>query len=771
MLGVAVAAATASAIGVAQFRGHADTYRQQQLWLAELQGTLYKIEGQQSTAELCPASGSGQGKLPAALAGIKQQLQLLRNYGDPKLQEVTDAVDTYVRAKSQCNPGDNVQQAYSIAEAKLSDTINERDVSAQQSIWRSEIEACLGLLAFVVSLAMILWRMGVARHGANIAEAKSKVLESSERKLRTLTEKSSDILLVLDESGATKHVGSSIRGILGYAADAVYSLFDILDADDRTPAMEALKVAASQEGRSHNTELRFCHADSTPRIFDVTITNCLHVDSVDGLVLNGHDITERKRSEERLRYDAFHDSLTDLPNRTVFCDRLQRAVNRARRDSSYCYAVLFIDVDRFKLVNDSLGHTAGDELLVQVASRLRNCIRQTTPDRKPAGDDSVSRYAGDEFTILIEELREAVDATRVAERILAKFQSPFTLQGAEIFVSVSVGIAIGNRSYRSDDEVLRDADIAMYRSKVKGGNRFQIFDPGMHLAAQNRLRMESDLRRAIEQNQFQVLLQPIVHIDDGRVHSVEALLRWHHPEIGLIPPLDFLPVAEDTGLIVPIGRYVMREACRQLQKLQDSCPDVAPRAVAVNLSAREFAEPDLVENIKAVLKDVGLPGPALRIEITETVAMTNVERVDATLRQIKQLGVGISIDDFGTGYSSLSYLKRFPIDVLKIDRSFVSTIDQDTESREIIRTILKLAASLQMKAVAEGIETASQIAVLRSIGCEYAQGYYYSKPVTPEAVEARLHASYDTAVMAKNSIQSADLGGTESTVSVATMSR
>ena len=444
------------------------------------------------------------------------------------------------------------------------------------------------------------------------------------------------------------------------------------------------------------------------------------------------DITERKSAEEQLVHDAFHDSLTNLPNRALFTDLLARSLGRAKRRAEYRFAVLFTDLDRFKVVNDSLGHATGDELLKAITRRIERCIRP---------GDTLARLGGDEFTILVDDIGDASDATRVADRIQHELAQPFNLGGHEVFTSASIGIALSASGYQAADDLLRDADIAMYRAKALGKARYEVFDTAMHAHAKALLELETDLRRAVERAEFQLLYQPLVTLDTGRITGFEAVVRWEHPARGTIGPAGFIPIAEETGLIIPIGRWVLREACRQMRVWQDRYPAFADLTVSVNLSGRQFAQPTLVNEIGQALQETGLDPHRLRIEITESVVMENAVSAMAMIDQLRALEVKIDVDDFGTGYSSLSYLQRFDIDNLKIDRSFVSNIDgPGGENAEIVRTIVTLAHHLGMDAVAEGVETADQVALLKELGCLKVQGFLFSKPLTAPEAEQLLAA-------------------------------
>jgi diguanylate cyclase (GGDEF)-like protein/PAS domain S-box-containing protein len=443
------------------------------------------------------------------------------------------------------------------------------------------------------------------------------------------------------------------------------------------------------------------------------------------------DVTHRKLAEDQLAHRAFYDPLTNLPNRALFVDRLRHSLRRASRRKDYLFAVLFLDVDRFKLINDSLGHMAGDRLLVMIARRLELSLRP---------GDTVARLGGDEFTILLDDIHDVSDATRVADRIQHELNQPFHLGDQELYTSASIGIALSATGYDRPEDVLRDADTAMYRAKALGKARHAMFDTGMHERAVALLQLEADLRRALERGELRVHYQPIVSLVSGRITGVEALARWLHPGRGLISPAEFIPLAEETGLIVPIGRWVLSAACRQMRIWTARSGGHAPLELSVNLSSRQFALPDLVSQIEQVLAETGLDPRQLRLEITESVIMEKAESVTGMLHELRQLGVRLSIDDFGTGYSSLAYLQRFPIDSLKIDRSFVSPMGVHGERSEIARTIVTIGHNLGMSVIAEGVETPEQLAQLRSLACEGAQGYFFSKPLDGETTGALIAA-------------------------------
>jgi diguanylate cyclase (GGDEF)-like protein len=454
--------------------------------------------------------------------------------------------------------------------------------------------------------------------------------------------------------------------------------------------------------------------------------------------------------EDKLIHDALHDPLTQLPNRTYFLDRLSHCVKRGTRHADSKFAVLFVDMDRFKIVNDSLGSTAGDWLLTQIAERLFLSIRREDTVSRSADDDAdaalqngegiLARLEGDKFTILLDHIRDASDGIRVAERIQRKIQTPYVIDGQQVFTTASIGIAYGETDYSSAEDMLGDAHTAMYRAKALGKSQYQVCDPVMHASATGRFGLEADLRRATERAEFRVYYQPIVSLGDCRIIGFEALVRWQRPKFGLVLPGGFISVAEDTGLILPIGKWVLREACRQMQAWNQQFPSTPLFTVAVNISAKQFVQPDLVAEIGQILYQSGLAPDNLKLELTESVTMRDEERTTRILRDLKTLGVRLCMDDFGTGFSSLSYLRRFALDILKIDRSFVSEMMKNSESREIVKTVLSLGRNLGMEVVAEGVETAEQVNLLRSLGCEYAQGYFFSRPVDQAAMAATLLA-------------------------------
>lgn len=438
---------------------------------------------------------------------------------------------------------------------------------------------------------------------------------------------------------------------------------------------------------------------------------------VDKLENAGRELEE---SREHFRHAAFHDALTGLPNRSLFTDHLRVALRRAQQNEKYMFGVLFLDLDRFKNINDSLGHPCGDELLILVARRLETCIRQT---------DMVARFGGDEFAILVDAIQDASDVILIAEKVQQVISAPFKLAIHEAITTASIGVALSTSVYAEAEDIVRDADTAMYRAKDHGKARYEIFDTAMHTRAVTLLRLESDLRRALEKEELCVYYQPIVSLAGRELYGFEALVRWQHPERGIISPDDFIPLAEETGLILPIGLQVLRESCNQLRRWQQRSPSNRDLIMSVNLSGKQLMQPDLIERIEEVLRESQINPWHLKLEITETVVMENPELAAVTLAKLRGLGVRLSIDDFGTGYSSLSYLNRFPVDTLKIDRSFVNSMNKADENLQIVKTIVTLAGNLGMQVVAEGVESEEQLDQLRSLKCQYGQGYLFSKPL------------------------------------------
>lgn len=609
-----------------------------------------------------------------------------------------------------------------------------------------------------------------------------EALRQSEQRFRSLIENATDITLILDGEGTFRYISPSVKRILGYLPQKTIgrSVVETVHPEDRTLITETLNKVIQNPKTSHSpVEYRVRHRNGSWCFLEAVATNLLHDPAVKGIVVNCHDITKRKLAEEQLLHDAFHDGLTGLPNRALFIDRLEHDLRLAQRRKEYLFAVLFLDLDRFKVVNDSLGHAIGDQLLIASARRLESCLRV---------GDTVARLGGDEFAILLEDIDGINEANNIAHRLQQRISAPLVLDGHEVFITASIGIALSSVEYLESTNLLRDADTAMYRAKGLGRSRHEVFNSSMHAHALRLLQLENDLRRAAESirdrpreqdeglqeqlgeyrtsedstnplvclklpkpslpplspaPQFIIHYQPIVSIATNTISSFEALVRWQHPERGLVSPAEFIPVAEETGLIVPLGRWVLRTACQQIRQWQQLFPSNPPLSVSVNLSVKQFSQPDLIEYIDQVLAESDLDGSSLKLEITESVLIENSESVTAMLVELRSRNIHLCIDDFGTGYSSLSYLHRFPTNTLKIDRSFVSRMGVkfdlskgEIDPTEIVRSIVTLSHNLGMDVVAEGVEEATQLDLLKGLKCEYAQGYFFSKPLDSQAAAA-----------------------------------
>jgi diguanylate cyclase (GGDEF)-like protein len=496
--------------------------------------------------------------------------------------------------------------------------------------------------------------------------------------------------------------------------------------------MSIVSMAAATFSRSDGAVAgMICVLDDVPRKWTVDEIKLLtDFGEMAGTELQLRQVlSDREMREQRLRHESVHDALTGLPNRALFMRRLADATHRARRGQDGLFAVLFLDIDSFKLVNDSMGHHVGDEMLVSIARRLEGCVR---------GGDVVARLGGDEFAILLERIVDVRDAAMVAERVQESLATPLLVGGYEHATSASIGVALSTGASEQPEYVLRSADIAMYRAKNTGRGRYEMFDRAMHAEALTRLQIESDLRHAFEKEEFFLHYQPIVSLSQGRIVGAEALVRWRHYERGIVSPATFVPVAEDTGLVVALGRWVLREACLQACEWQPHGTDDQRFAVSVNLSVREFAQPDLVRAVAAILQETGLPAQSLRIEITESAIIGQKHPAIETVEQLRALGVGIHLDDFGTGYSALSYLHRLPLDAVKVDRAFTSSIDQEERPLHVVKAIVSLAHAIGLEVVAEGVTNQCQLDLLREMRCDLAQGFFFSRPCNTEEMSALL---------------------------------
>jgi len=574
--------------------------------------------------------------------------------------------------------------------------------------WTQEERNFAGSMADFVSLAM----------ETREREKAQSALRESENKFRILSETTDSMIVVFREKFL--YINPPLIRLSGYSKQEILNMHPCeIVHDEYKPRIEQLiedyKAGSTKTVRS---ELRILDREGKQHWMFMT-ANCIQFDGEPAVLATAFDITERKAMEDQLRHQAFHDQLTALPNRALFISHLEQAIARAKRHATL-FAVLFIDLDRFKVINDSLGHTVGDKLLIEIAHRLRNNLQAA---------DTVTRIGGDEFTVLLQDLNSMDNAIHIADRVQKVISAPILIGDHEIITTASIGIALNNTDYEQAEHILRDADIAMYRAKNNGKACYEIFDAEMHARALRLLKMESDLRHAIEREEFELYYQPIVAMPTGWISGFEALIRWNHPEHGLVSPVEFIPLAEETGMINEIGAWVLSNACKQIRDWQEKLNGEEVPPININVSGKQLAHGSLASLVINILNEMGIDGSRIKLELTETAVMENPTLASAMITQLKQHRVRIAIDDFGTGYSSLSYLHKFPIDTLKVDRSFINNIGEDGENSEIVNTIVMLAHSLGLDVVAEGIETKHQHQHLQFIGCDYAQGYLFASPM------------------------------------------
>jgi diguanylate cyclase (GGDEF)-like protein/PAS domain S-box-containing protein len=606
----------------------------------------------------------------------------------------------------------------------LATSVSDRLASeAARADAHARSQSTLSLLAGLLVVVLLMWIFWAKRSAAQAA--------IRDRRSRALWKDSSDLLLLVDSGGGVLYATPAVERIIGHSPDDLVGtpFLELVHAEDRHLASTTLRTARSEPETASSAKWRVLREDGQFVDVEGTCVNLLEDPSIRGFVVTLRDVGERKDLENRLRHQAFHDSLTGLPNRALFEDRVRHEVARSLRGAQPL-AVLFVDLDDFKTVNDSLGHAAGDELLCQVAMRLDGCTR---------GSDTAARLGGDEFAVLVAtEDAPADTAVEVADRIHEALKGPFQIAGDEIFVHASIGIAMGNTGTSTED-LLRNADTAMYAAKASGKGCSEVFRTTMHMAAQKRFQLTGDLRRAVRDGDFTVHYQPLVDLKSKAVLGLEALVRWDHPTLGQIPPVDFIPLAEETGLIIQIGRFVLEEACRQRQAWVAEHPEYDQLYISVNLSTRQFKPAgQIVQDVREATERTGVDPRMLVLEVTESILMGDRESITRDLQALRALGTRIAIDDFGTGYSALSYLREFPIDSVKMDRSFVNDLACGTGDAALVRSVLELGEALDMQIIAEGIEDENQLTSLSDLRCSVGQGFYFAPPLDAEDVSALL---------------------------------
>jgi len=613
-------------------------------------------------------------------------------------------------------------------------------VMAQLSV--ADIEKFSGWLLAVLVILLFYqqWRLHQFRRQTAEREAL----------FRIVAENAADMIALVDTKGHRLYNSPAYEKVLGYSSEelAKTPVFEQIHPDDRLKVLATAREARST-GVGGKLQYRMRHKDGSWRVLESSATTIKNEQGeVEKLVIVNRDVTERKRTEERIEHDSFHDSLTGLPNRRLFLDRLQHSLARSQRDPQHRFAILLLDIDRFEQFNQAMGDSEGNKIIFETAGRLAACLRQhdtiaRPKEQLPVEDAIVSRMSGDEFSLLLEGIKDPSDALRVAQRVHCAVTSAFKIAGREVIMSASIGIALSAADHKRAEDLLQDAEVALRRAKTLGGSRCEVFDEAMHTRAVSRLKLETELRSAIDLNQFRLCYQPIVHLASERITGFEALLRWQHPQQGLISPQKFFEVAENLGLIVVIGKWVVREACRQMRDWPCKRSSIEPLNVTVNISAKQLAYPNLVPDVRAAVEEARVAPRQVLLEVTESDAMADPKLTLDVFTQLKYIGVGVSIADFGTGHSSLSWLRRLPIDELKIDRSLIANMPTDCCSADIVQLILKLGHELRLRIVAQGIESALHLECLKELGCEFGQGFYFSQPLDVERAEKLLNGYED----------------------------
>lgn len=585
---------------------------------------------------------------------------------------------------------------------------------------------------YLQNVEMSMKQADQAKHHAEILEEQAGALRESEERFRSAFNYAPIGIALVSAGGTWLKVNHALCSILGYTESEFLErdFQSVIFPEDLGDTLVKIHELISGKSASCQMEQRYLHKSGETVWASWSVSTASESKSnVPNLIFQIQDITARKLAEEKLQHEATHDVLTGLPNRKMFMDRLSDALTASKRNRNYRVSVLFIDLDRFKYVNDSLGHVIGDQLLIGIADRLRECLRPS---------DMVARLGGDEFTILVEGTYDINEVVRIAERIQQKFRVPFKLEGHEVFSSASIGILHASDQHYTSEDMMRDADTAMYQAKRAGKARHEVFDEHMHLAAKETLKLETDLRRAVDNGEIYVQYQPIFALSSRRIQGIEALTRWLHPTLGEVSPARFIAIAEEIGIIDSLGEYILERTCREVGPIIKAFSPEKELTLSVNLSCRQFGQPNLVEKVTEILKETEFPSSKLKLEITESIFFEYQAKAIEMLNQIRDLGIEIDIDDFGTGYSNLGYLIRLPISTLKIDRTFVSPIDSEGNNTEIVKTVLALARNLGLKTVAEGIETEQQLNALRELGCDGGQGYLFAKPMGIEDLRVYL---------------------------------
>ena len=620
----------------------------------------------------------------------------------------------------------------------LREHVRELDVAYAKLAESANSAANWGTAAILAVTVLVLGYLQFerARRERDLLMAERRIIQESEERFRSLVQNSSDVISITGEDLIARYHSPAIEWLLGIHPDAGVGvkLEDLVRNEDVSMFQAMCKEAMAAPGATSSVECRMRHADGSARDVEIWATNSLDVPNLAGLVFNIRDITERKEAEreraaleQQLAFQAFHDPLTGLANRVLFKDRIDHALARCARSKEEI-AVLFLDLDNFKSINDTLGHDAGDCMLRGAAERLQSCLRDS---------DTIARFGGDEFAILLEGIDEERTVYVVAQRLVESMKQPFDLDNRQMLSSASVGVAFSGPRGEGAEELLANADVAMYAAKSQGKSCIETYRPDMRRSLIKRMDLEAGLRRAVRDGEFVLHYQPIVEVEDGRITGLEALVRWNDPDRGIVPPLEFIPLAEETGLILPLGKWVLEQACAQASTWRRAFHDFDLK-ISVNISARQFQQPTFVSEVAEILRLTQLPPTSLVLELTESILVQDSSAAVRKIGDLKELGVQLALDDFGTGYSSLNYLRAFPIDVLKIDKSFIDGIAKGVEESALARAIVQIGETLCLRTVAEGIESEEQAAELRSLGCGEGQGFFFARPLDSDAVESLL---------------------------------